>query len=149
MGDGDTLQVHASCVAVDGRGVLLRGPPGSGKSDLALRLMDGGARLVADDRTDIALENGRLVASAPPVIDGLVEARGIGILRLDGAVAAPLCVVFDLVDPEGVERLPEPDVCEFLGVTVPRFDIAPFEASAPAKVRLAVRLASGDIVTPG
>ena len=146
MGQAPTVQVHASCVAIDGHGVLLRGPPGSGKSDLALRLMDGGARLVADDRTDITLADGRLVASAPQPIDGLVEARGVGIVRLGASVEAPLAVVVDLVDPERIERLPEPAVCEILGIAVPRVDVAPFEPSAPAKVRLAVRLASGDIM---
>lgn len=70
--------VHASCVAIGGRGVLLVGPSGSGKSDLALRLIDGGAELVADDRVALRLADGRPVADAPPALAGLLEIREIG-----------------------------------------------------------------------
>ena len=76
------VQVHGTCVAIDGCAVLLRGPSGSGKSDLALRLIDGGARLVADDRAEISLRQRRLVVNAPPEIAGLIEVRGLGVLEL-------------------------------------------------------------------
>ncbi|MGE3652127.1 MAG: HPr kinase/phosphorylase, partial [Reyranellaceae bacterium] len=75
-------QIHATCVALPEGGVLLRGDSGAGKSDLALRLIDGGARLVADDRTDLMREGDLLIARAPTSIAGLIEARGLGILRL-------------------------------------------------------------------
>jgi serine kinase of HPr protein (carbohydrate metabolism regulator) len=140
------LQLHATCVAVEGRGVLIQGPPGSGKSDLALRLIDSGARLVADDRCDVRLEDGRLLASPPPAIAGLIEARGLGIVRLDFLAQAPLGLVVELVSASEVERLPEPARFEALGVSIPLLRLAPFEASAPAKVRLAAGGAGADIL---
>ncbi len=130
-------RVHATCVDIDGTGVLLRGPPGSGKSDLALRLIDGGARLVTDDRADLDLEGGRVVVTAPPEIAGLFEVRGQGVGRLPSVERAALGLVVDLVQPERVERLPEAAQCELLGLTLPLVRLAPFEASAAAKVRLA------------
>ncbi len=140
------VQIHGTCVDVDGTAVLLRGPAGSGKSDLALRLIDGGARLVADDRAEMRLEDGRLVVSAPPETGGLIEVRGIGVMRMDPAGEAPLGLVVDLVSPGAVERLPEPGAWDCLGVSVPLLKLAPFEASAAAKVRLAVRGVTGDIL---
>ena len=83
-------QIHATCVDIEGAGVLLLGPSASGKSDLALRLMDGGARLVADDRVDLALEDGRLVASAPKDIASRIEVRGLGILEFDAQESSKL-----------------------------------------------------------
>lgn len=139
-------QVHGTCVAVDGAAVLLRGPPGSGKSDLALRLIDAGATLVADDRVNIALEGGRLLASPPAEIAGLLEVRGLGVFMLDGAPSAPLGLVVDLVAAQAIERCPEPDTWTCLGIALPRIDVAPFHASTPAKVRLAVRNARGAII---
>jgi serine kinase of HPr protein (carbohydrate metabolism regulator) len=130
-------RVHATCVDIDGTGVLLRGPPGSGKSDLALRLIDGGARLVTDDRADLTLEGGRVVVTAPPEIAGLFEVRGQGVGRLPSVERAVLGLVVDLVQPERVERLPEAAQCRLLGLTLPLVRLAPFEASAAAKVRLA------------
>lgn len=73
---GNTEKIHATCVEVEGLGVLLRGPAGSGKSDLALRLIDDGARLIADDYTDLTIEEGRIIARAPDTIQDLMEVRG-------------------------------------------------------------------------
>ena len=140
------VQVHATCVDVDGVGVLLRGPPGSGKSDLALRLISDGARLVADDRADLTADGGRLYVSPPPDISGLIEVRGLGVLCLDHRDAAPLGLVLDLVPAAAIERLAEAGTCDILGLAFPLWRLAPFEASAAAKVRLAVRLAKGDIM---
>ena len=137
-------QVHGTCVEVEGRGVLLRGPPGSGKSDLALRLIDGGARLVADDRADLSLRDGILWVSAPAEIAGLIEVRGVGVRRLEAAADTALGLVVDLVAADTVERLPEPQTWSCLGIRVPLLKLAPFEASAVAKVRLAARVATGD-----
>lgn len=138
-------QVHGTCVELAGAGVLLQGPPGSGKSDLALRLIDGGARLVADDRVDLAREGDGVVATAPREIAGLIEVRGVGVLKLPWAARARLALAVDLVAAERVERLPQSADCEVLGVAVPRLALAPFEASAVAKLRLAVRALGGDI----
>ncbi|MWD29062.1 serine kinase [Aquicoccus sp. SCR17] len=97
--------LHASCVAVDGRGVLILGPSGSGKSALALQLMSLGAVLVADDRVRLWAENGTLLAAAPETLRGLIEARGVGILRAETAGPVPVALAVDLAAPEP-KRLP-------------------------------------------
>jgi len=97
--------LHATCVAIDGRGVLILGPSGSGKSSLALDLMALGARLVADDRTTIAPGPDAPIATCPPAIRGRIEARGIGILSADPAPPTPVALVVDLGLPEP-DRLP-------------------------------------------
>ena len=136
--------IHATCVAVSGRGVLLRGPAGSGKSDLALRLIDGGAALVADDQVALTARDGRLFARPPETIAGNIEARGIGVMTLPHDAEAPVALVIDLVAPDQVERMPDPARCRYLGIELPLVALAPFEASAPAKVRLAVGAARRD-----
>jgi len=139
--------IHATSLSIGRLGVLLTGASGSGKSDLALRLVDGGARLVADDQTVLAAKNGRLIASAPAVLLGKLEVRGIGIVKLRGAQVtqqAPMHLLVELVPPDQIERLPEPERREILGVSLPLIRLAPFEASAPAKLRLALHsLAAG------
>jgi len=137
--------VHATCVAIDGGGVLLRGPSGSGKSDLALRLVDGGAVLVADDQVVIRRDGGTLVATAPERLSGRLEVRGVGICELAAAASAPLRLIVDLAAPAAIERLPRPAEDGYLGIALPLIAIAPFEVSAPAKVRLAVRRSRIDI----
>jgi serine kinase of HPr protein (carbohydrate metabolism regulator) len=140
----DTLLVHATAVAIGGRAVLLRGPSGSGKSDLALRLIDAGARLVADDRSELRRDGDALMIRAPATIAGLIEARGIGIVRVESLPTAPLSLIVDLVAAEAVERLPEPRCETILGLSIPLIALAPFEASAPAKLRLALDALAGD-----
>jgi len=140
----EPLLVHGTTVAIDGRGVLLRGPSGAGKSDLALRLIDAGARLVADDQSILRRDGEAVLAGAPATISGLIEVRGIGLLRLDALTEARLALVADLVAPEAVERLPEPRSETILGISLPCVALAPFEASAPAKLRLALAAASGE-----
>lgn len=106
MTAGPDLQpLHASCVALDGRGLLILGPSGSGKSTLALQLMAHGARLVADDRCLVFPRQGRLVATCPPPLAGLIEARGVGILNADPQAEAELVLAVDLGQAE-TERLP-------------------------------------------
>lgn len=137
--------VHATCVALRigrrWRGVLLRGPSGAGKSDLALRLIEVGARLVADDQTELFAKGKTLVARSPKAIAGLIEARGVGIVKLAGdKVVARISVslLVDLVPRERIERMPEPERERLLGVDLPVLRLAPFEASAPAKLHLAL-----------
>lgn len=131
-------QIHGTVVAVNGLGVLLRGPPGAGKSDLALRLIERGARLVADDRVELAVRRGRIIAAAPPALAGLIEARGLGVVAVPRRKVAELVLVVDLVRPDRVERMPDPDRCDIAGLSLPRLSLAPFEATAPIKVRLAL-----------
>jgi len=137
--------VHATSVAMKtGRrwsAVLLRGPSGSGKSDLALRLIDDGARLIADDQTYLAKKGHALIASPPPALAGMIEVRGLGVVTLPRGrlmAAAPLALLVDLVRAEMVERMPEPARETLQDVELPRLAVAPFEASTVAKLRLAL-----------
>lgn len=138
--------VHATTVEINGHAAMIRGPSGGGKSDLAIRLVDDGATLVADDQTELAAEAGRLFASAPAAIAGLLEVRGVGIVRVPHRDRVPVALVVDLVAGKDVERLPEPAAAAFLGVTVPMVRLHAFEASAAAKVRLAMISATRDIM---
>lgn len=132
------LLVHGTSVAIGGDGILLRGPSGSGKSDLALRLIDAGARLVSDDQTELSRDGDAVIMQAPQTIAGRIEVRGVGILRVPTAAQAPLRLVVDLVAPDRVERLSEPQFCEVLQRSIPLLALAPFEASTAAKIRFAV-----------
>jgi HPr kinase/phosphorylase len=134
-----TILVHATAVAVGGNAILLRGPPGTGKSDLALRLIDGGARLVADDQAELRRVGKQILVAAPTAIAGLIEVRGLGIVRINAIDEAPLAMLADLVPSAEVERLPESRFEEVLGIAIRLIALAAFEASAPAKVRLALR----------
>jgi len=138
----DRCLVHATAVAIDGRAVLLRGPSGSGKSDLALRLIDAGARLVADDQSELVRLGNAIVVRPPAAIAGLLEVRGIGIIRLEPLMEAPLALIADLVPVEAVERLPSARSERILGVDLPLIALAPFEVSAVAKLRLTLRVYS-------
>lgn len=131
------VTIHSTCVLVAGIGVLLRGPSGSGKSDVALRLIDAGARLVADDRVELRMDEGKLIACAPAALAGLLEVRGVGILRVPAEPRAVVGLVADLAPRERIERLPASDTDRLLDIALPRIDLAPFEASAAAKLRAA------------
>lgn len=147
-----TVNIHATCVrlgragasfgAPPGCGILLTGPSGSGKSDLALRLIAAGAELVADDRTDLFVRRGCLYAKSPIRIAGLMEIRGIGILALPHVREAKIALVAHL--GRSGARLPEhrvwrPPAALRLPAEAapPVVSIAPFEASAPAKLAAA------------
>jgi len=139
------MLIHATCVALrvgqSWRAALLRGPSGAGKSDLALRLIEAGARLVADDQTHIARIGRALIATPPPMLAGMIEARGVGILTLSRSqllTRATVALLVDLVAPDRIERLPEPSHETLDDVELPRLDLAPFEASSVAKLRLAL-----------
>ena len=113
----ETALLHASCVAVDGRGLLILGPSGCGKSSLALQMMALGAGLVADDQVVLVRQDDLLWASAPPALHGLIEARGVGLLRaemLDGAVVH---LAVDLGGPMP-PRLPERHTITILGKSI-------------------------------
>jgi serine kinase of HPr protein (carbohydrate metabolism regulator) len=129
--------VHASTVALDGRAVLISGPSGSGKSDLALRLLDRGFTLVSDDQTIVRKDGDRVLASAPPNIAGKLEIRGIGIVDMETTDNVPVALVVELTSE--IQRLPD-DSRErpVLGVALPLIGIDAMTASAPSKVALAL-----------
>ena len=129
--------VHASCVAIDGRAVLLGGRSGSGKSDLALRLIDRGAVLVSDDYTAVRRCDGRLWAAAPATIAGRIEVRGVGIVAMPAVAEAPVALYLDL--DRMPTRMPEPERRRFAGVDVPAAALAPLEPSAAIKVELLLK----------
>jgi len=147
----DRIQIHASCVAIGATGVLLRGPSGSGKSDLALRLIDGGARLVADDRVELVRDPDAagVLTAAPAALAGLIEVRGLGIVHLPAVARARLGLVVDLCTAAEMPRLPAPRRCDYLGLALPLLALAPFESSAVAKLRLAARALTDDIISEG
>ena len=132
-----SMQLHASCAAREGHGVLLLGPPGSGKSDLLLRLLDRGFALVADDRVDLA--DG--VASAPAALAGLLEVRGLGLFRLPYMASAPVALAVQL--GAGM-RLPSPATHSASGR--PLVQIDPAAASAAQRVAMALDCALGRVV---
>ena len=136
-----TVNIHATCVAIGGRGVLILGKSGSGKSDLALRLMDDGAKLVADDRTELTVERGRLCARAPKSIAGLIEVRGLGIVAQPFATKAVIALAVRL--DTAPKRLPEaafyaPPEPLKLTKKPPFILVNGRLPSAPAKIRLAL-----------
>src|SRR6478752_8209808 len=129
--------LHATTVALDGRAVLISGPSGSGKSDLALRLLDRGFTLVSDDRTLVRRDGGKLVASAPPNIAGKLEIRGIGIVDMETVGDIPVALFVELTSE--IQRLPDENrERPVLGVSVPLISIDAMSASAPSKVALAL-----------
>ena len=128
--------IHASTVALDGRAVLITGPSGSGKSDLALRLLDRGFQLVSDDQTAVRIDGERLVASPPPNIAGKLEVRGIGIVEVEHVDEVPVALVIELTS--NIERMPPDEVRSILGVATPIVAIDPMPASAASKVALAL-----------
>ena len=134
----DTL-LHATCVSWSGRGVLLLGKSGSGKSDLALRLIDEGATLVADDQAVICAYRNQLLATAAPNIGGLIEARGIGILQMTHAQDVPIALAIELVGRNQVERMPESAFFDCLGLQVPLVSLHAFDTSTPAKIKFLMR----------
>ena len=130
------MLLHASAVEIGGHAVLLTGASGRGKSDLALRLIDRGAVLIADDQVQLAVDDARLLASPPAAIAGLLEMRGIGIVELPWTTTVPVCLLVDL-DAEP-QRLPMPLHRELLGCNLPVLALDAFEASAPLKIEHAL-----------
>lgn len=147
--DARELLVHGVCVAIAGAGALLRGAPGCGKSDLALRFIslfggdDGaceGACLVADDQVLLSRAGEGLVARAPEAIAGQLEVRGLGIVEVAHRKRTPVTLIVDLAAPRDVPRLPpDPLPAEvILGAPIPLLKLNPFEISSPVKLKLAL-----------
>lgn len=134
--------VHATAVAIGGSAALLRGPSGSGKSDLALRFVSAfaaeGACLVADDQTVVCRVDAGLEVRAPGTIAGLIEVRGVGAVSIPHGDGAALKLLVDLAQGDAVPRMPPdpPERESLLGCALPVALLAPFEASAPIKLKL-------------
>jgi len=138
--------IHGTCVAFGPHAALLLGAPGSGKSDLALRFLalppegEHGPLLVADDQVFVKARGTALFASVPPTIAGKFEVRGIGIIDMTHVTGAELVLAVDLVPSQDVPRMP-PERLEqtvIAGISIPRIALAPFEVSAPLKLKLAL-----------
>ena len=136
-------QIHGTCIVVNGCGVILRGASSSGKSDLALRLINEGAQLVADDQILLNSNGKELFASAPAKLLGLMEVRGVGIIELDYIKNIKVEVIFDLVKKDRISRLPDSLTTNIDGVSVPRIRLFPFEVSASTKLTIAVKMFTG------
>ena len=142
--------VNGTALRLDGKAVLIMGPPGSGKSDLALRLIEGGASLIADDLVELS-RSGECVlaqfpAEAPRELIGRIEARGLGIVAVAAAPdPAPLALVVEAAPAEAIERFPECQLFQCLDLSVPALRLSLLEVSAPTKVRLALGARSGII----
>ena len=131
------MLVHASCVAFENRAVLLWGPSGCGKSDLALRLIERGAVLIADDYTELIEKKGKVYAFCPPSIQGKIEVRGIGILSFPFIQNIPVHLVIDLSPEKKIQRFPLEKIplpSEII-YPLPCFRLRAFEASSPFKIK--------------
>ena len=132
-----TETLHASTVAINGRAVVISGPSGSGKSDLALRLLDRGFSLVSDDQTIVKKQGDQLLATAPPTIAGKLEIRGIGIVDMERIDNVPVALIVELTSE--IQRLPDENrERPILGVRVPVVTLDAMSASAPSKVAIAL-----------
>lgn len=130
--------LHASCIAIGGRAVLIEGRSGEGKSDLALRLIDRGAVLVSDDYTICTRADGALLGSAPPTIAGKIEVRGIGLIDMPHRDRVPIALLVTIL--ESPPRMPDaPGRRRIAGIDIPEVALAALEPSAPVKVELALR----------
>ena len=137
--------IYASCVAFGDDGVLILGESGSGKSDLALRLINDGAKLVADDRCEVFNQNQILIAKAPETIKGLIEARGIGIIKLEYQEQAEIKLVIRLSTQDKIQRLPEIKTSKICDIDIKEFLLYPFEVSTTAKIKLVLKIATNQI----
>lgn len=131
--------VHATCIAVGSQAILLLGESGSGKSDLALRLIDRGASLVSDDQVVLHKKNNTIVASPPANIKGLLEVRGVGIVKLANRSSAVVRMAVELTEKADVERFPEPEFYDCMGLRIPKLCLYPFEATSAIKVEMALK----------
>ncbi|MCH2547559.1 MAG: HPr kinase/phosphatase C-terminal domain-containing protein [Alphaproteobacteria bacterium] len=131
-------RMHASCVSIGSCGVLLFGKSGSGKSDVALRLMARGAMLVADDQVILSAEDHTLIASVDDKIRGLLEIRGVGLVRYPVANNIPVRLAVNLVPLEDIEHIPTPQNFEKMGIAIPQISIYGFDSSTPEKIYAAL-----------
>jgi HPr kinase/phosphorylase len=136
----DPIVLRAGAVVIDGRALLIAGPPGAGKSSLALALIDRGAGLIGDDAVTLAADGDHLIASAPPHIAGLIEVRGIGLVRMAVALPAPVALLLEL-GGAAPERLPAALPHRTLaGIAVPVLAFEPGTIAPAQRAEMALRL---------
>ncbi|MFN7709436.1 MAG: HPr kinase/phosphorylase [Holosporales bacterium] len=138
-----TSLVHATAVTYEGCGVLILGPPGSGKSSLALMVCDAGGDLIGDDQAQLSSQGGILMASPAPSLAGLLEVRGIGIINMPHVSCHPLHVALSLQPWQTIPRLPDNDHSTFEGITLPHYFLDPTQPSCLARLRVITRLTAG------
>lgn len=132
MSETDDILIQATAVAIDGRAVIFEGPPGSGKSSLALSLIDRSAKLIGDDGVRLHRQGEQVLASPPPNITGLLEIRGVGLVNLPTCEAMPVALILKLVDIGHAERLPGMLITrDYFGLEVPVLPFVP-GSKAPA-----------------
>jgi HPr kinase/phosphorylase len=130
---------HGTVVLFEGHGLLLIGPSGSGKSDLALRLIDAGGLLIGDDYVELRAENGILHASAAPNLAGKIEVRGLGLMTMPYCPSTPIHLVIHLIaDQRAIERMPDAAFFSHANISIPQIDLWPHAASTIAKIKLAL-----------
>ena len=139
------MLLHGSCAALEGEAVLFLAPPGGGKSDLLLRLIERGWRLVADDQVALGVGPEVAMAAPPPALAGMLEVRGLGLLTGLDWSAAPLRLVARLVARGDVPRLPSPESWSAEAVTLPLIHLDPWAASAPSRLAVALRVLRGEL----
>jgi len=132
-------KIHATCVARHTphglSAVLLRGAPGAGKSDMALRMIhEEGATLVADDWVELSQTATGLLASPPTILEGLLEVRGLGLLKQPFVSGIPVKLIVDLVERADMPRLPEPDFEVIMESKLPKMKISSFDSTSPLKI---------------
>ena len=137
MPDPSSETLHATAVAIDGAAVVIEGRSGAGKSDLALRLIDRGAVLIADDRVLIVRVGKQLVARAPATLAGTIEVRGLGMIPVPHVAEAPVALIVRLANED--QRLPERRVRRVAGVALREVTLDPFRASTPLKLEWALK----------
>ena len=142
----DMTLLHGTCISLDGKGVLLLGEPGVGKSDVAFRLLQLGAKLVADDQVCVEVISSRLWGASPASIRGFLEVRGVGIVKFETIDRACLRLVVNLVRREFVPRLPEIDHTTVLGLKLPSYNLHAFDISTPEKIAVLVRAQTSNLI---
>ncbi|MEO1489534.1 MAG: serine kinase [Pseudomonadota bacterium] len=141
MSDTPEQLVQACAVAIEGRAILLEGPPGIGKSSLILSLIDRGAELIGDDGARLTREADQVIVSPPPNIEGLLEIRGVGLIKLPVCQGAPLALILSLVEEGHAERLPSMLVSrDIFGVPIPILPFVPGTKAPALRTEWALRV---------
>ncbi len=136
-------EIHGTCFEIMGVGVLLRGASGSGKSDFALRCIYSGAKLVSDDIVVLEKEEDSIVATSPENIRGLIEVRGVGIVKKEYINKAKISLVVDMEKSDKISRIPKEEVCNICGVMLKHIRLYPFEVSAVEKLKTVISILQG------